>query len=1359
MPQALPLIASSVAAKLGATVFVQTIVAIAASLTVAEYQKSRARRDARSAAAAAARARTVTVRSGVAPRKLALGTVRLSGPLMYAEFVGADEEYFDSIVALTHGEIAELVGVYLDDEYVAAADVVSQAPTTGKYSAGQANAERLTEVHTLSASASITLANVPSDTGTVYAVLTSGAGDGLTQTALTVSSVVGTAVTLSAPVTGDVHVSYSTMATVAGPIKLQWAMGTTSQASTTWSGVSTPKWTTDHRLQGVSYLRALMRMEDNVFATGPPNLSAVVRGPVGVYDPRIPGNVNGTSNPALLAAWLRTLPRADGGLGVPSAWIDWDSVATAANVCDELITVRKLDDSGYETVKRYECHTVLSLDQSPLQNLQVILDAMAGDFPFTAGLYRCFAGEFRAAARTITDSDVAGQAAVVFAPMMGGDQSTPNSVTATFYDAAHGWVETGARSVVNSTYITTDGAEEVMELDLQATTDERQANYLMGVRLERSRPALACSLTLAGVGADIALLDTLQFDLDGYEAIDGKTFEVRRRVNEFNGRYPVELREIRSSTYALDADRFTPAAAVTPPDNSALFRPSPVTITAITASVLEQSDGTHINRALVTWDSHPQSFVLQTGYIELRHRRPGGEWVYAPPVPGAQTQAYVGPLDDGAVVLVEARARNGLGAVSEWTGFAPFTVTGKTAAPSNVTGLAYAIKPGQVQVTWNAAPDLDYKATELRVGVSWAAGSFLWSGAGTEYQHPRPANGTYTVWAAHLDASGNYSATPASLGVTVDDSIDPGAGLDAQLLTISATGFAFVFADANATTSASPTITFTAALQNASGTVAFSAEGFNASGTSLGAVTLTGVTATTAQLTASNFVDGQGTAVRSVRVTATLGSLSDTYTVYRGDDGTSTVQAALSNEAHTLPADSGGTVTSYANSGTEIHVYEGLTELSYDGVGTAAGRWKVTTSASNITRGSLTDSGTYLTVGNHSAMTADQASITYTIDGKTNTGAAFTLTKVQTFAKSKAGADGADGTSGTDGARGSLIGNAYGQYGISDSSWSDGHANRTINNMLTGASLTTTLATTSHLRIGDMVTESNGTSFSEQRFWSGSAWLVPGVVISGNAIVGGTISGGANLNITGFAKIEGSNSYTLNIFGSSTAVTAAVVSNTSGSSEYGLVGYSTTASRAGVYGYNSSASNSAGVAGYSPNVGVSGGGAVGVQGTGAINGNSIGVYGLGPVSSGTGAGVKASNALNTANWALQSDGKAQFTAQIHSTVATGTAPFVVASTTEVANLNVASLKGKNWAAPDPIGSTTPNTGAFTTLSSTGLATVSSLRINQGSSSGTAQWNLPNGGSTASGKPGANSTGVFVPVNMNGTSGWMLWWPN
>ena len=62
---------------------------------------------------------------------------------------------------------------------------------------------------------------------------------------------------------------------------------------------------------------------------------------------------------------------------------------------------------------------------------------------------------------------------------------------------------------------------------------------------------------------------------------------------------------------------------------------------------------------------------------------------------------------------------------------------------------------------------------------------------------------------------------------------------------------------------------------------------------------------------------------------------------------------------------------------------------------------------------------------------------------------------------------------------------------------------------------------------------------------------------------------------------------------------------------------------------------------------------------------------------------------------------------ITSTLATGTAPFTIASTTKVSNLNVDSLEGGDWAIPGTIGSTTPNTGAFTTLSASGAATLSS----------------------------------------------------
>lgn len=62
------------------------------------------------------------------------------------------------------------------------------------------------------------------------------------------------------------------------------------------------------------------------------------------------------------------------------------------------------------------------------------------------------------------------------------------------------------------------------------------------------------------------------------------------------------------------------------------------------------------------------------------------------------------------------------------------------------------------------------------------------------------------------------------------------------------------------------------------------------------------------------------------------------------------------------------------------------------------------------------------------------------------------------------------------------------------------------------------------------------------------------------------------------------------------------------------------------------------------------------------------------------------------------------TGAITSTLATGTAPFTVASTTVVGNLNVSQLLGATWAAPLAIGSTTPAAAAFTTVSATGAIT-------------------------------------------------------
>lgn len=63
-----------------------------------------------------------------------------------------------------------------------------------------------------------------------------------------------------------------------------------------------------------------------------------------------------------------------------------------------------------------------------------------------------------------------------------------------------------------------------------------------------------------------------------------------------------------------------------------------------------------------------------------------------------------------------------------------------------------------------------------------------------------------------------------------------------------------------------------------------------------------------------------------------------------------------------------------------------------------------------------------------------------------------------------------------------------------------------------------------------------------------------------------------------------------------------------------------------------------------------------------------------------------------------------------STVATGTPPLVVASATNIPNLNASTLNGATHAAPGPIGSGTPSTAAFTTLNISGVSTLSGATV-------------------------------------------------
>jgi hypothetical protein len=147
-----------------------------------------------------------------------------------------------------------------------------------------------------------------------------------------------------------------------------------------------------------------------------------------------------------------------------------------------------------------------------------------------------------------------------------------------------------------------------------------------------------------------------------------------------------------------------------------------------------------------------------------------------------------------------------------------------------------------------------------------------------------------------------------------------------------------------------------------------------------------------------------------VEVTSTSDGKTDKISVVRVKEGSDALTIVLTNEAHTVAAANDGTVSSYAGSGTDIYVYEGATQLDYDGIGTAAGKWTVTAAGTSVTPGALSDGGNYASMAVVSGMSANQALVTFTISGKKLNGVAFgAITKVQSLTKSIKGADGVSG--------------------------------------------------------------------------------------------------------------------------------------------------------------------------------------------------------------------------------------------------------------------------------------------------------------------------------------------------------------
>ena len=127
-------------------------------------------------------------------------------------------------------------------------------------------------------------------------------------------------------------------------------------------------------------------------------------------------------------------------------------------------------------------------------------------------------------------------------------------------------------------------------------------------------------------------------------------------------------------------------------------------------------------------------------------------------------------------------------------------------------------------------------------------------------------------------------------------------------------------------------------------------------------------------------------------------------------DGISPISVSIEKAATLVECDSSGAIVltggAIADSSNKIEVFEGTTQLNFDGSGSSNGTFAVAITATNVTAGSIVDSGAFATINNATNMSQNVGSLVYNITGKTQTGTNFTVTRVQSFTKAIPGTQG-----------------------------------------------------------------------------------------------------------------------------------------------------------------------------------------------------------------------------------------------------------------------------------------------------------------------------------------------------------------
>lgn len=476
----------------------------------------------------------------------------------------------------------------------------------------------------------------------------------------------------------------------ANKVRVNTHSGTDGQAADTdLVAESEAGWTAQHRLRGVAYLYARLEFDRDAFPNGIPTITALVSGKK-VFDPRNSSTAF-SANAALCIRDYLTDTRY--GLGAASTEINDTSFTTAANLCDENVTL-----SGGGTEKRYEFHGTIESSNQPKQTIQQTLTSCGGVLFYTNGQFHMKAAAYISPAITLDEDDAIGTLQL---QTKQSRRDNFNAVKGVFAPASTDYVPADYPALTSSTFLAEDnGEQKFLELNLPYTTSSATAQRLAKIGLFRNRQQIALTGVFNLKAFQLNVGDTVNITNSKF-GFSSKVFEVADWGLTVAGNaetaVSLVLRETNSAVYDWDAEE-----AIFAQDNTNLPNPFDITAPSVVASDELQSFNQKALSVLVADVTSGSTFADQ---FEVQAKKAADSEFISIGTSSSNKFELV-DVEDGVLYDVRARVITALGVRSPFT-TVQHQIVGKTAPPADVSDFSVNIIGTEASLSWTPSTDVD----------------------------------------------------------------------------------------------------------------------------------------------------------------------------------------------------------------------------------------------------------------------------------------------------------------------------------------------------------------------------------------------------------------------------------------------------------------------------------------------------------------------------------------------------------------------------------------------------------------------------------------------------------------------------